>query len=216
MKWPLRALVALPFLVAACSTPSEPPAQSTAQTPAPSAAAPPSATATPGVVSGRVPIGGAGQTSIVVLQPKAPVEAPQVLPPVMDQVALTFIPGVLLVRTGQPVEFRNSDDVLHNVRVNEDATKAGTFNVAIPMGEDYRFTFEKEGFYNVGCDIHPAMSATIYASSSPYATLSDKAGKFEIRDVPPGTYNAVVYAGTQRIERPVEVPATGTEVDFTR
>jgi plastocyanin len=145
-----------------------------------------------------VPTGGAGQTSIVVLQPKTPVDAPQVLPPVMDQVALTFIPGVLLVRTGHPVEFRNSDDVLHNVRVNEDATKAGTFNVAIPMGEDYRFTFEKE------------------ASPSPYATLSDKAGKFEIRDVPPGTYNAVVYAGSQRIERPVEVPPSGTEVDFTR
>jgi len=214
MKWPLRALVALPFLVAACSTPSEPPARSTASTQPPAAAA--TRSATQGVVAGRVPIGGAGQTSIVVLQPKAPVEAPQVLPPVMDQVALTFIPGVLLVRTGQPVQFRNSDDVLHNVRVNEDATKAGTFNVAIPMGEDYRFTFEKEGFYNVGCDIHPAMSATIYASPSPYATLSDTAGKFEIRDVPPGTYNAIVYAGTQRIERPVEVPPSGTEVDFTR
>jgi hypothetical protein len=84
------------------------------------------------------------------------------------------------------------------------------------MGEDYRFTFEKEGFYNVGCDIHPAMSATIYVSPSPYATLSDKAGKFEIRDVPAGAYNAVVYAGNQRIERPVEVPPSGTEVDFTQ
>ena len=214
MKWPSRALVALPFLVAACSTPPEPPAESTASNPPPAAAATPSASQ--GVVGGRVPIGGAGQTSIVVLQPKAPVDSPQVLPPVMDQVALTFIPGLLLVRTGHPVEFRNSDDVLHNVRVNEDATKAGTFNVAIPMGEDYRFTFEKEGFYNVGCDIHPAMSATIYATPSPYATLSDKAGKFEIRDVPPGTYNAVVYAGSQRIERPVDVPPAGTEVDFTR
>ena len=214
MKCPLRALVALPFLVAACSTPPEPRAESAASTPPPAAAATPSASQ--GVVAGRVPTGGAGPTSIIVLQPKAPVEAPQVLPPVMDQVALTFIPGVLLVRTGQPVEFRNSDDVLHNVRVNEDATKAGTFNVAIPMGEDYRFTFEKEGFYNVGCDIHPAMSATIYATPSPYATLSDKAGKFEIRDVPPGTYNAVVFAGSQRIERPVEVPPSGTEVDFTR
>jgi plastocyanin len=213
MRWPPRALVALPFLVAACSTPPEPAAESTASNTPPAASTP---SASQGVVGGRVPIGGAGQTSIVVLQPKAPVDSPQVLPPVMDQVALTFIPGLLLVRTGHPVEFRNSDDVLHNVRVNEDATKAGTFNVAIPMGEDYRFTFEKEGFYNVGCDIHPAMSATIYASPSPYATLSDKAGKFEIRDVPPGTYNAIVYAGSQRIERPVDVPPSGTEVDFTQ
>jgi plastocyanin len=211
MKRMLSALAALPLLVASCSTPPDPPAESIA-TPAP-AAAPASAQSS---VGGRVPTSGVGQPSIVVLQPKAPAELPQVLPPVMDQVALTFIPGLLLVRTGHPVEFRNSDDVLHNVRVNEDATKAGTFNVAIPMGEDYRFTFEREGFYNVGCDIHPAMSATIYASPSPYATLSDHSGQFEIRDVPPGSYNAIVFAGAERLERPVEVSAARTEVNVTR
>ena len=211
MKRTLSALAALPLLVASCSTPSETPAESIVTKPPPAAAAPASALNT---VSGRVPTGGIGQSSVVVLQPKAPAEVPQVWPPVMDQVALTFVPGVLIVRTGHPVEFRNSDDVLHNVRVNEDATKAGTFNVAIPMGEDYRFTFEREGFYNVGCDIHPAMSATIYASPSPYVTLSDQGGQFEIRDVPAGSYNAIVFAGTERLERPIEVSAARTEVNF--
>jgi Copper binding proteins, plastocyanin/azurin family len=134
----------------------------------------------------------------------------------MDQVALTFIPGLLIVRTGHPAEFRNSDDVLHNVRVNESSTRAGTFNVAIPMGEDYRFTFEREGFYDVGCDIHPAMSATIYASSSPYTAVTDKSGQFEILDVPPGSYNAIVFAGPEQLERPVEVSPGRTDVDLTR
>ena len=134
----------------------------------------------------------------------------------MDQVALTFIPGLLIVRTGHPAEFRNSDDVLHNVRVNESATKAGAFNVAIPMGEDYQFTFEREGFYDVGCDIHPAMSATIYASSSPYTAVTDQSGHFEIRDVPPGSYNAIVFVGADQLERPVEVSSGRTEIDLTR
>jgi hypothetical protein len=165
------------------------------------------------VVAGRTPT--AGQPAIVVLQPRTPVDVPPVGPPVMDQVALTFIPGVMIVRTGHPAEFRNSDDQLHNVRVNEATTKAGTFNVAIPMGEDYRFTFEREGFYDVGCDIHPAMSATIYASASPYATLTDQSGQFEIPDVLPGSYTAVVFAGAQRLERAVEVTPARTEVDFT-
>jgi plastocyanin len=212
MKWTLSALAALPLLFASCSTPSEPQAEPTASTPPPSAAASASG---PGTVAGRVPAG-RGQSSIVVLQPRAPAEVPQAEPPVMDQVALTFIPGVLVVRTGHPVEFRNSDDQLHNVRVNEDETKAGTFNVAIPMGEDYRFTFERDGFYNVGCDIHPAMSATIYSSTSPYTALSDPSGQFEIHDVPPGSYNAIVFAGAERLERAVEGSSARTELDFTR
>lgn len=212
MTWMLRALVALPLLLASCSTPQEPKAEPTASTPPPAALAP---AAGQGTVAGRVP-GGGGHSSIVVLQPRTPAEVPQADPPVMDQVALTFIPGLLVVRTGHAVEFRNSDDVLHNVRVNEVTTKAGTFNVAIPMGEDYRFTFEREGFYDVGCDIHPAMSATIYASQSPYTALSDQSGNFEIHDVPAGTYNAIVFAGAARLERAVEVSSARTEVDFTR
>jgi plastocyanin len=211
MKWTLSALAALPLLFASCSTPSEPQAEPTASPPPAAAASSPGL----GTVAGRVPAGG-GQSSIVVLQPRTTAEVPQVEPPVMDQIALTFIPGLLVVRTGHPVEFRNSDDQLHNVRVNEDTTKAGTFNVAIPMREDYRFTFERDGFYNVGCDIHPAMSATIYSSPSPYNAVTDPGGQFEIRDVPPGSYNAIIFAGSERLERVVEVASPRTEVDFTR
>jgi plastocyanin len=166
------------------------------------------------MVAGRAPVSG-NQPSLVVLEPKKPDVSVQSARPVMDQVALTFIPGVLIVRTGQPVEFRNSDDVLHNVRVSEDATKAGTFNVAIPIGEDYMFTFERDGFYNVGCDIHPGMAATIYSSASPYAAMTDLGGQFEIHNVAPGGYNAVVFAGADRIERPLEVAAGRTELNFT-
>ena len=43
--------------------------------------------------------------------------------PVMDQAGLTFGPELLLVRTGQPVEFRNSDDTLHNVHVSHEETR---------------------------------------------------------------------------------------------
>ena len=213
MKWTLCALAALSLWFASCSTPPEPQAEPTASTPA--AAAPATPVTGQGTVAGRVPAG-AGHSSIVVLQPRTSADVPQAEPPVMDQVALTFIPGLLVVRAGHPVEFRNSDDVLHNVRVNEVTTKAGTFNVAIPMGEDDRFTFEREGFYDVGCDIHPAMSATIYASPSPYTALSDKSGNFEIHDVPAGSYNAIVFAGAERLERAVEVSSARTEVDFTR
>jgi plastocyanin len=165
------------------------------------------------MVAGSVPTR-SGQPSIVVLQPTVKTELPsQVGKPVMDQVALTFIPGVLVVRTGAPTEFRNSDDVLHNVRVNEDATKQGTFNVAIPTGEVYVHTFERDGFYDVGCDIHPGMSAAIFASTSPWAAVTDVAGRFEIYNVPPGEYTARMHVGAETIERPVQVVAGRTTLD---
>jgi hypothetical protein len=114
------------------------------------------------------------------------------------------------VRTGQPVEFRNSDDVLHNVRVREDATHSPAFNVAIPTGEKYTFTFERDGFYDVGCDIHPGMSAQIVASASPYTAVADEDGGFAIASVPPGAYKAIVYAGAEKIERELTVQPNAT------
>ena len=134
----------------------------------------------------------------------------------MDQVQQTFIPSILLVRTGQPTEFHNNDDVLHNVRVREDATRSPAFNVAIPTGETYVFTFVRDGFYDVGCDIHPGMSAEIVSTSTPYATLAREQGDFVIEGVPPGTYKAIVYAGAQKIERTVELAVGKAEIDVTR
>jgi len=134
----------------------------------------------------------------------------------MDQVQQTFTPPVLLVRTGQPTEFRNNDDVLHNVRVREDATKLPAFNVAIPTGEKYLYSFPRDGFYDVGCDIHPGMFAQIVSTSSPYATIADTDGNFVIDGVPPGSYKAVVYAGGRRIDKDLQIAASSSAVDLTQ
>lgn len=185
---------------------------------------PPQATAVPAptesgilTVTGRSPAASSGYPSIVLLEPRAVSELPpQAFVPIMDQVQQTFIPPLLLVRTGQPTEFRNNDDVLHNVRVREDATRSGAFNVAIPTGEKYIFTFQRDGFYDVGCDIHPGMSAQIMAASTPYMTTADNDGAFVIENVPAGSYKATVYAGGQKIEKTVDLAAGKSELDLLR
>jgi plastocyanin len=152
----------------------------------------------------------------VILTPEEPRELPPAAePPVMDQAQLTFFPSVLFVRTHQPTEFRNSDPEMHNVRVREEATKEGTFNVAIPTGESYQHTFERDGFYDVGCDIHPGMSAMIVATSTPYTAVADREGRFSISGVPPGAYTASVQVGKQRFERKIEVGGGRVEIDFS-
>ena len=206
-------VVASASLLAACA--SEPASNAPAATPAAAVAVAPATTATTALVSGRVPVVGGGAPSIVILEPTTAKELPaQTSKPAMDQVSLTFSPAVMFVRTGQPAEFRNSDDVLHNVRVREEATKEGTFNVALPTGGAYQHTFARDGFYDVGCDIHPGMAAVVVATSTPYAVLADAQGNYSIADVLPGAYAVTVYAGTQTIERQVEVTAGAFQLDI--
>jgi plastocyanin len=204
------ALLALCVTAAACSK-SEAPAPPAATTaPPPVAAASGATSSTVGSIAGRV----AGKaTAVVVLEPKTPrTFPPPDETPVMDQAGLTFGPELLLVRTGYPVEFRNSDDTLHNVRVSHEETRTSAFNVAIPTGESYTYTFERDGFYRVGCDIHPAMAASIFAASTPFTTLADGAGNFAFADVPVGAWTVTVYTDGKRLHKDVEVSGGVTNV----
>jgi plastocyanin len=195
------ALIAACVTACACSKPVAPPASSNAA-PVPQTAV---AGATSGRIAGRVNTAG---TAVVVLEPKtartfgAPAEKP-----VMDQAGLMFGPELLLVRTGYPVEFRNSDDTLHNVRVSHEETRTSAFNVAIPTGEAYTYTFERDGFYRVGCDIHPAMAASVFASASPFTAVAGGDGSFAFDDVPTGAWTVTVYTGGKRLHQDVDVGA---------
>lgn len=165
------------------------------------------------MVSGRSPAASGGLPSIVILEPKEPKEfAAPPAPPVMDQVSLTFTPAVMFVRTTQPAEFRNNDEVLHNIRVRNDETKESAFNIALPTGGTFTYAFQKEGFYDVGCDIHPAMNAVVIASKSPFTALANPDGTFTVDNVPAGPYNMIVYYDVNRIDRAVDVVAGRTDV----
>ena len=183
----------------ACSKAAPPPAPAALAAPVAAAAA----SGATGSIAGQVKATG---SAVVVLEPKtartfaAPDEKP-----VMDQAGLSFGPELLLVRTGFPVEFRNSDDTLHNVRVSHEETRASAFNVAIPTGESYTYTFEKDGFYRVGCDIHPAMAASVFAASSPFAMIAGADGRFAFADVPPGAWTVTVYVDGKQLHKDVEV-----------
>jgi plastocyanin len=145
-------------------------------------------------------------TTVVVLEPKTPRTFPASPDkPMMDQAQVMFLPELLLVRTGQPVEFHNSDDTLHNVHVTHEETRTPAFNVAIPTGGAYEYTFDRDGFYHVGCDIHTEMSASIFAWSSPYAQIAGADGSFLFADVPSGAWTVTVYAGARRLTQDVTV-----------
>jgi plastocyanin len=199
-------LIAVCATACACSKPAPPPPPAVAAAPPAAAASGPAS----GSIAGRVRSVGA---AVVVLEPKsARTFAPQTEKPVMDQAGLTFGPELLLARTGYPVEFRNSDDTLHNVRVSHEETRTSAFNVAIPTGESYTYTFERDGFYRVGCDIHPAMAASVFAASSPFTEVAERDGSFMFADVPAGAWTVTVYTDGKRLHKDVEVGGGVTNV----
>src|SRR5207248_7301701 len=157
----------------------------------------------------------ASGAAVIALEPKAArAFPPQSETPVMDQVGLTFGPELLLVRTGEPVEFRNNDDTLHNVNVKDEQTREQSFNVAIPTGGTYEYTFKRDGFYRVGCDIHPAMAASIFAASTPYTAVADGEGGFAVAGVPRGAWTVTVYTGGRRPQKDVDVAGGVREIEI--
>jgi len=133
-------------------------------------------------------------------------------PAVMDQYSKQFVPNLLYVRVGQPVEFRNSEDMGHNVTVNRRGTGAEIFNVGTEPQQKHVHTFDRSGQYDVLCDIHPGMQATVVAATSAMAAVSDDAGRFTIPNVAAGTYTLSATFEGQTVEQTVEVKGPRTEV----
>ncbi len=170
------------------------------------------------VVVGTAPLPADGLPSVIMLAPRDssshPVPTDSVI---MDQFGIAFLPNLLLARAGQPVEFRNSEEVPHNVHVVETATDSTLFNVVTMMGEPYEHTFDRTGGYDVSCDLHPGMSAFVLVISAPYAVVAGDDGAFSLSDVPAGSYTLTVWSADaeRRIERPVQIAEGRTELALT-
>ena len=164
-------------------------------------------------VAGRLERRPGGATPIVTLEPHAPLDVPLPAEPAeMDQYGRTFIPRLLVVRAGQTVRFKNSENELHNVNVT-DERGVTIFNVGMPiLGGTFDHRFDRAGDYAVRCNVHQEMAATISVTSSPFAAVADREGRFALSGVPYGAYDLVVRRGAEREARVVDVAAPRTEI----
>jgi plastocyanin len=138
-------------------------------------------------------------------------------PVVMDQKGCMYAPTILAIQTGQKLIVKNSDTCVHNVHTKPTAAGNEESNqVQMPGGADLTFTFDKpEPFLKFQCDVHPWMFAWVTVVDSPYFAVSDKDGKFTIKNVPPGKYTVEAAhrkLGAQTQE--VEVKDSDVTVNF--
>jgi plastocyanin len=161
-------------------------------------------------------VGKAAPGAIVMLEPAARSLPLPEAPAVMDQYGKQFVPGELFVRVGQPVEFKNSEDQMHNVIVKRAASGAGVFHVSTDPSEKYVHTFDRPGRYDVSCDLHLGMAATIVVTTSPLFAIADADGNFTIPNVEAGSYKLTALVSGQNLERTVDVSGPRTEVTVSR
>lgn len=139
-------------------------------------------------------------------------------PPVVDQFGLAFLPSVLVVRAGGPVTFTNSEGALvHNVHIRSVEGDSTVFNGDTSPGEELSVELPSPGGYDVLCDMHPGMTAFLFATAAPWAAAAETDGRFRLDGVPPGTYTARVWTSDAGLGEPrdVEVTAGITELDLT-
>ncbi|MEY4093034.1 MAG: hypothetical protein RLZZ53_233 [Acidobacteriota bacterium] len=184
--------------MAACSSPGDPPP-----------AAPAPFVPTTAEVSGV-----ASRHAIVTLLPTGGVDAPPLEPAVMDQRAKQFLPAVLIAHVGQPVEFRNSEDMPHNVAVTRRESGSEIFNVGTEPHQKYVHTFERVGQFEVKCDIHEGMEATVIVAKGPLTLIAEDDGRFVFSNVAPGSYTVSVTFAGQTVEQTLDVKAPKTSFNL--
>lgn len=109
---------------------------------------------------------------------------------VIDQKGCRYVPHVVGVMAGQPVEFINSDPTMHNVHMMPTVEGNQTVDISQPPGheKDSRTFAEPEPMIPVRCNNHPWMQGFVNVAANPFYAVSDATGHYVIRGVPPGTY----------------------------
>lgn len=138
-------------------------------------------------------------------------------PVVIDQKGCEYHPRVFGIMVNQPLEIRNSDPLLHNIKTRSKQNRP--FNISQPTaGMTLTKSFATpEVMLPFECNVHGWMHAYAGVLDHPFFAVTGSDGSFSIKGLPPGTYTIEAWHekyGTQTAT--VTVTATGTATaDFS-
>lgn len=125
-------------------------------------------------------------------------EPPQ-QPAVLEQKGCQYKPHVLALQARQKLDVVNSDETTHNIHPTPNDNRE--WNMTQPHGMPLEQSFAREEIaIPVKCNVHPWMKGYIAVFKHPYFAVTDKEGKFDLKDLPPGTYTITAWQeklGTQ-------------------
>jgi hypothetical protein len=121
---------------------------------------------------------------------------------------------VLAVPQGSTIDFKNEDEIFHNVF---SLSPAARFDTGLHKGgADTPVKFDRAGVVELLCNIHASMLGYLVVVDTPWYAVADGNGAFQIRNVPPGEYEATVWheSASAQPSRRITV-ADGAQLAFT-
>jgi Polysaccharide lyase family 4, domain II len=115
---------------------------------------------------------------------------------VLAQKNCMYDPHVAALMTNQPFEIENNDPTLHNVHPMPKHNRQ--WSTSQPAGSAaLKESFARPEFaMEVLCNVHPWMRAWVFVFDHPYFAVTSKTGKFELKNLPPGTYTIEAWQET--------------------
>jgi plastocyanin len=117
--------------------------------------------------------------------------APPAQPVVVEQRGCRYVPHVVGVTVSQPVEYRNTDPTIHNIHGMPKDNDAWNVSQTGQSPAMTRVFHDPELMIPVKCNQHPWMHMYINVVDSPFFAVTDAQGHFELKGIPPGTYDLV-------------------------
>lgn len=114
----------------------------------------------------------------------------------LDQKACVYKPHVQATTIGSTLVLKNSDPVLHSVHGTYGGIHGGAtaINVATPKNATIRKKLSKPGLIGFMCHVgHDWMGAYLFIFAHPYFAVTESDGRFQLKDVPAGTYTLKVW-----------------------
>lgn len=142
---------------------------------------------------------------------------PDAQPPRIEAKDCRFMPFLNLVRDQHDVLVVNMDPALHDIQAYETSHLGPRvlFNVPLPISSKYpqqaglsaHFHKHYEGtpvtqtvhmtkgrrVFTMQCGFHAYMESWALVQQHPYYTMTDEQGRFQLTDVPPGTYRVKMW-----------------------
>lgn len=175
-----------------------------------------SAHARGGTVTGKVTAQGPTRRLVVYIEKVAGAAKNEATTKVVNtQKDTAFVPDVMIVRTGTPVDFLNQDKIYHNVF---SLTPGSEFDLGLYRGGTSKATtFETPGEVDVFCNIHPNMSAKVLVVQNEFYTAVKPDGSYKLEGVPAGKYTLVAWSPDHKVEKkPIHVSDGGkAAADFS-